>query len=401
MLKKETQYDAPGPDRIQAVFVCHRGSLTPAGGGGVQLCTREYFETLTAAGFDLTTVEVDNDRRLLSRMKRRISPNPYRNSMLKEDVIAEMRRQWTPDTSHVFLNQATTRPLAPAIKREFGGQVHVSVLSHGLRSVDFFHEARARSGGNPSRQSLLSLANQLFDENSHSESIDHVFCVAPFEMEIEKWLGARSVSFVPRTIRHTKLNWNPVVGRIGYVGQLDHPPNEEGLKLFLKALGRRRSDEIRVRVVGGPAFAGRKVAREFKTVEFLGRLSDDELEREAATWTCFLHPVFCYAMGVSTKLAVGIGWELPIVATSMGCRGYVWEQGIVPTADTPEEFAELVCRIADTDEASRVQGQISLVKHSSPTAAKVASLVAATLNSLENRESGENCRPLATGIVEL
>src|ERR1700730_8297894 len=43
-------------------------------GGGVQLCNREYIESLKRAGFELHTVSFDFPRDIVSRLRRRLSP---------------------------------------------------------------------------------------------------------------------------------------------------------------------------------------------------------------------------------------------------------------------------------------------------------------------------------------
>jgi len=44
-------------------------------------------------------------------------------------------------------------------------------------------------------------------------------------------------------------------------------------------------------------------------------------------------------MGFSTKLTIALGWQILIVTTTMGTRGYVWKEGNMPIADKPELLA--------------------------------------------------------------
>jgi hypothetical protein len=96
------------------------------------------------------------------------------------------------------------------------------------------------------------------------------------------------------------------------------------------------------RLVGGPEFIGREFAGKYRFVQYLGPLSDSQLREEARTWCCFVHPIFQPARGCSTKLAIALGWGLPIVTTSDGIRGYIWNDSLVKVACNVSELAAMV-----------------------------------------------------------
>jgi hypothetical protein len=96
--------------------------------------------------------------------------------------------------------------------------------------------------------------------------------------------------------------------------------------MLLDELNKIENKNIELRVVGSPLQEGSNLSESYDFIEYLGELSDPELRDEAQTWSSFVHPVFCYAMGCSTKLAVAIGWEIPILTTTMGIRGYIWKE---------------------------------------------------------------------------
>ena len=207
-----------------------------------------------------------------------------------------------------------------------------------------------------------------------------MFCLAPFEAEIERWLGARAVTALPRTIpARMPLTWTPDPARLGFVGTLDHPPTGDGLQRFLTAFEAIAPPDLRVRIVGGPAAAGRRLAARFQTAEYLGPLDDADLEREAATWSVFVHPLFCWARGCSTKLAVALAWQVPIATTPAGARGYTWREGVLPMADTPDAFARLAIELAQPAAARRARDQVAAVAGSSPTIADVGRTIAVAL----------------------
>ena len=218
------------------------------------------------------------------------------------------------------------------------------------------------------------LGHQLFQGKwNQRREIDHVFCLAPFEAEIERWLGAKAVTWLPRTIpNRMPLSWSPHPHRIGFVGTLDHPPNQDGLVRFLKALDPLAPKNLEVRLVGGPTAMGNKLAERFRTVQYLGPLSNEGLDSEAATWSCFVHPLFCYARGCSTKLAVALSWQIPIVTTPAGRRGYVWREGVLPVTETPEALAHLALSLTQPQAAYEARKQIQAIADSMPRLNEVA-----------------------------
>jgi hypothetical protein len=344
-----------------ALFISHVSSLSAAP-GGVQRCTREYMRALDAAGFALEELPYVEDRRLLTRVRRRFFPRPYAHKLppdLIERCLAAAERlsvRW------IFINHGDPAPLAEIIHRRAPGRYRIAVLSHGLDSTDELHEARIR-GEDASGARATRLGRQLFAEMRQRQFIDVVFCLSETDLQMERWLGARRVAVVPRTISESPLSIAPQAGRIGTVSTLNHPPNIEGIERLAFALAAH--SDVKLRVVGGPLDDGEALARRFKAIEYVGPLDDDALRREASTWCCFVNPIFCYPRGTSTKLAVPLGWRLPIATTRAGARGYEWDERLIPLAETPQELAAQAARHA------------SLVDHASACAA-VAALAAAT-----------------------
>jgi len=294
-----------------------------------------------------------------------------------DNVVSAARRS---GAEFVFLNLSDLAPVAAPLKRELGKNVKIVLLSHGLESVDYLHEIRANSAASVfdrvTGSNRATLARQLISECTQRLFIDHVFCLAPFEAGVERWLGARQVTWLPRTIPNVPLPWSPRPGRLGFVGCLDHPPNREGLALFASALDDVARGRVILRVVGGPPESAKDISRRFPSlIEYLGPLSDAELEAEASTWNCFVNPLFCFARGCSTKLATALGWRIPTITTSAGCRGYAWEQGILPTAETPRGLAELALQMLDAGFRAAAQREVVRIAESAPSLAEVAAKV--------------------------
>ena len=186
------------------------------------------------------------------------------------------------------------------------------------------------------------LGRALLDEREQRRHLDAVITLAPLDAEIEQWLGARKVFTIPRTITRDRLVLQPVDGRVGCAATLDHPPNSSGLTRLFGALDGKVPANFRLRLVGGPPACGETLVRRYGFVDYLGALDDEALRAEAATWCCFVNPIFVYSKGCSTKLAVALGWGLPIATTRYGARGYRWDERVAPLADDPTELSEHV-----------------------------------------------------------
>jgi hypothetical protein len=251
----------------------------------------------------------------------------------------------TSGTKHVFHAMNTFPAILRDIDRRFP-DVRQILLSHGAEAIDFCieqglrREARTENRSRATAERMLGRA--LLDQLEQRRHLDAVVTLAPLDAEIERWLGARNVLSIPRTISCDRLVLRPVDGRVGCVATLDHPPNFSGLTRLLDALDGKTPTSFRLRLVGGPASCGATLARRHGFVDHLGPLNDDALRAEAATWCCFVNPIFVYSKGCSTKLAVALGWGLPIATTRYGARGYLWDEGAIPLADDPTELADLV-----------------------------------------------------------
>ncbi|MCP4309294.1 MAG: glycosyltransferase [bacterium] len=295
-----------------------------------------------------------------------------------------MSLQSPPD--FVFLNQVALAPIASRLKRRLPSASRIVLLSHGLESTDLLHTIRLRSrlplSGRVRPTSSVALGGAILAENKSRSDVDLVLSLSPFDQELERWIGARRVAWIPRSIISNPLRWVPNGDRLGFVGTLDHAPNLEGLVLALDAL-RSEPNNARLRVVGGPDHVGRWLADRYACVDYLGTLDDTALEDEAATWNAFIHPVFCQARGCSTKLATALGWQIPIVTTTVGHRGYEWHSGSLVVADDPKGFAERCISMLGGDEARIAQRGVVEVARSSPSIEQNAARLRDVLATLE------------------
>jgi len=353
------------------IFVSHPRAVAAAP-GGLQICTDEFIRAFQAGGFDVDLCLIEHDRRLTSRLRNRVAPQPYPAQWLPESVEAIARAVAESRAEHVCLNLANLAPLAAALKPALPRATQIVLLSHGLESVDYLHTVPAGSTAGHER----ALGRRLLDERAQRAALDHVLCLTPFEAEIERWLGARRVTAVPRTISPlAPLAWRPEGRRIGFVGTLDHPPTRDGLSAFLSALAPIAPADLEVRLVGGPAIDGHALASKYSTVRYLGALDDAALREEAATWSAFAHPLFCWARGCSTKLAVALAWQIPVLTTAAGARGYSWTRGELPIADQPDDFAAAAIRLTSRREADAARCGVIDIVNTAPTIEQVGSLL--------------------------
>lgn len=369
--------------RKNGIFVSAAGYLTDQPGGGQQ-CTSEYIATLRAAGIELEACTYELDRRLSTRALRKLWPSSYFR-LIDGGLVDRIRAMAERNSAKfVFLNQVQLAPIARSLRDVLPSDCAIVLLSHGLESTDLLHALRLT--GELSQMfpryflGRQLLGDTLLRESSYRTNLDLILCLSPFDVELERWLGARRSEWLPRTVTVAPLNWSPRGDRIGFVGTLDHAPNAEGLFLFLQSLSAKTPPgTVRVRVVGGPKRIGRSLMNRFPVVEYVGVLSGDELRNEARTWNCFAHPIFCYPRGCSTKLATAISWQIPIVTTTPGHRGYEWSCGALSIADSPEAFSNLCIKMMNAQIAEAARSQIAEVARSSPSIDSVGRKLAALL----------------------
>jgi len=117
-------------------------------------------------------------------------------------------------------------------------------------------------------------------------------------------------------------------------------------------------------------------------VEYLGPLDGGEMEKEAASWCAFLHPMFCFARGCSTKLATGLAWRIPCLSTASGVRGYELPAGGVVMAETAERLASEAVRLSEVEEAGKERNRLMAVSGGFPSWESVGRRVAGILEGL-------------------
>jgi len=367
-----------------AVFVTSANAMEP-GGGGVQRCTREYLSLARSAGWTVHPLVYDFDRRPLVRLRRLLMPRPFQNLIPRDTLARTITRARETGASWIFLNEVEAGPLArplAEILRPSG--VRLAILSHGADSTDFIHQARTRAAVRGLDRihdgDALKLGRQLAVELEMHSAVDAVFCLSELDREVARWLGAPRATVIPRVIDSFPLDWKPVAGRLGTVSTLVHAPNIEGIEATAASIDASGRKDIRFRLVGGPPEAGNNLANRYRCIDYLGPLDDAAFAAEASTWCAFLNPIHCFARGCSTKLAVPLGWQIPIATTRAGARGYVWDESLVPLLDGPEAFAAEALGLADPAVAAILRPGVQQLAARSPAPGTLVSLFNDTLS---------------------
>jgi glycosyltransferase involved in cell wall biosynthesis len=356
---------------IKAIFLTHKGSLYSEITGGVQLCSQEFRYIIQhAAEISLEDYYVPYTRNLLQRVLIRCGLENYSVFNIRKEAPALLSHIARENIRIVFINMATLLRFARPIKQKFGDQVKIVLLSHGNHSGDFLHLI-TKPVGRPSLLKRWLNRNRLgrliaTEAEYRVKWLDGVVALSETERQIENWFGAKRASFLPRRLYKDFLPREPVPGRIGFVGRLDHPPNFQGVTILLEELA-KQPHELSFRLAGAPPEYGMKIRQRFPFVEYLGELTDQHLEQEVATWAFFLNPVWWYSTGASTKLARAISWGLPIISTTAGMRGYEWGKGSLLIADSPAEMVkQLLTEAGSPERINYWKEQTELIAENGP-----------------------------------
>ena len=327
----------------KAIFLTNKSSVYSTVTGGVQLCSQEFLEILHAVDtISLEEYHVPFTKNIGQRILIKAGFENYSMYDVEKDKAALVSYLKNNQVEIVFINMASLVRYARPIKEAFGEKVKVILMSHGNHSGDFLHLISkplkpvgiVKSFLNKMRLGFLISTESLF----RVKYLDGVIALSETEMQIENWFGAKSSLFLPRRMAPAFLTHEPVTGRVGFVGRLDHPPNLQGIEILLDAYSQTAGNEIEIRLVGAPETIGNQLAKKYKQVNYLGELPDTALEKEVASWSILLNPVWWYSTGASTKLAKAISWGIPIVTTTAGMRGYKWSKGNLLVANTPQQM---------------------------------------------------------------
>jgi hypothetical protein len=372
----------------RALFVTTDKS-TMAGGGGVQVCTRDYLALLQTAGFDLSVFSFSLEQGIGERISAQVKGLPRWRRRPRDLPERILRAAIDSSAEIVFFNLLDFPDVAAKARRELGNRIKLIHLSHGLDSTDMSIDdqaSRHRHGTiAPDMTGARTLGSKLQFEADYRRYLDASLCLAPLDAELERWLGVPNTAWFSRPVHESPLTWKPADRRVGCVSTLDHPPNRIGLTTLFEELAKRDSPNLDFRLIGGPEGQGLVFARQYSFVSYLGHLSDEELRNEASSWRAFVHPLFSYARGCSTKIAVALGWGLPIATTTAGTRGYIWDDSVLPRASNSAQLVDLVLEHSNAEDIDAFRKQAKAIMDMQPSAASLAMQMRHFLDSVAAR----------------
>lgn len=324
--------------------------------GGVKLCTSDFIGLLQTR-FEVVIFPLEFNRSVLFRLKAKIGIDVYEeyNANAYAGLLSIEIKKY--EIQKVFINLSSAITLSKIVK-EIDPAVKVILCSHGNESGDVLHQSVRFSALISPIQLFFSsyrLGALLKRELEYRRRyVDLVMTVSEIEAGIEKWIGAKTTFMVPRVFFPEFIDWKPIEGRIGFLADLSHYPNYYGLLRLCQALQESKPDKkLQIRVAGMPTRNLNLLTKQFDFIVAAGYLDEAELKKEAATWMYYLNLVFYYSKGVSTKLAKGMNWGLPVVSTQAGNRGYIFKKGSVVTCKDAEEMAKLLLeRTFDIEKAA-------------------------------------------------
>jgi hypothetical protein len=334
--------------------------------GGVSLCTSDFI-ALISTKYHLMFFPLKTKLNLLNRIINKLGLMGYPSFDLSIIRVKEVEKVIKENgIKYIFINHTYISAIARVMKKSFP-DVKVVMCSHGNESGDFLHSITRF----PKNMSSISrffgsykLGKILTQEVEFRRFyFDAVLTVSEVEESIEKWLGARNVKFVPRVFVNKFIDWTPINQRVGFVSDISHEPNYFSILKFCELVERSSLREIiNIRLVGKSHSRYNYLSGKFSFVECTGYLSEEEIVSELSTWNYYLNLVDYFSKGVSTKLAYGMNFGIPVISTQIGVRGYVFppKTGPIILKDIEEIIQYLILNINDVDKMKLCKNNVRL-----------------------------------------
>ncbi|WP_207422785.1 glycosyltransferase [Desertivirga brevis] len=372
----------------KALFITNPHDLNSQISGGVQICS-QYFLNILKIKFEIQVFEVQISTNPLHRLYRKLRIDGYKLYNPTQYLATLEHLVENEGIKTIFFNKSELIRFCEPLKKRFGERIKLVILSHGNETGDFLHDivlGKLGRGGPSKVVELYRLGLNLYTESLYRRYyVDLVCSMSETEAHIERWLSAKKTFIIPQIISNEEpVQWQKKLGIVGFVGTLNHTPNYEALKEILQTLKNLNVSNVTLEIVGGPENIGQDLAKEFSQARYLGRLNDEELKNRISGWSLFLNPIFWYSRGASMKLSKAIAYEIPLVTTEAGRRGYFWNEGkVIETANNPYDFVQQILKYCNNEfELSLIQQEVRKAKNSSPTASEIANSLANTIKLL-------------------
>jgi hypothetical protein len=323
--------------------------------GGVKLCTSDFI-ALISTRFNLISFPLKTNLNMMNRLFNKLGLIGYHPFELSFRQLVDVEKILEDkEVKYIFINHTYISSIVISLKKSFP-DVKIVMCSHGNESGDFLH-LLTRFPKNMSWVARFfgsrKLGTMLMQEvEFRRDYFDAVLTVSEVEESIEKWLGAKNVKFVPRVFTNKFIEIAPINQRVGFVSDISHEPNYFSILKFCEFVDNSSLKEIiHVRLVGKEHWRFTYLSNKFSFVECTGYLSEAEIVSELATWHYYLNLVGYFSKGVSTKLAYGMNFGLPVISTQIGVRGYFFPHNTGPTIlkDIEEVVQYLTLNINNID----------------------------------------------------
>jgi hypothetical protein len=332
---------------MKAVFLTNPDDFDSQNSGGVQICSREYFEVLAGCFDSMCRFDVRGSRHIADRIHRKIGVKRYLNhNPLRKKVELAQLTAINPDV--ILINHCELLRYAKTLKNMLPS-AKIILLSHGNRSGDDLFElssdsGRFRSHGKTRWIDVFRFGSDVIMESVYRRKfIDAVVAMSKEEVALEQWLGAQRTFYFPRIIESNVLPWEPVPLRIGFMGTLDHTPNRVAIEQICEWFEKNVASPPEIRLIGYCEDIGQSLDDRFLFVTYLGALNDSEVLAEVQTWCLFLNPIFWLSRGASMKLKTVLAWGIPTLTTNFGMRGYDLPHDAILTTDSNvESFCQAI-----------------------------------------------------------
>ncbi len=183
-------------------------------------------------------------------------------------------------------------------------------------------------------------------ELSWARNSDLVLVVSDVEKDILISEGISNVRVVPN-VHHVYDDTPGFDGREGlmFIGSFEHPPNEDAVVWFVEEILPKivnKMGKVKVYIVGNaPTKRVRSLASDI--VEVTGYVPDVSPYFNGSR--VFVSPLR-YGAGLKGKVGQAMSYGLPVVTTSIGAEGFVYEdEPPFIIADDPDAFADAVVRL--------------------------------------------------------
>jgi glycosyltransferase involved in cell wall biosynthesis len=215
---------------------------------------------------------------------------------------------------------------------------------HSVLDVDdlpsrTYHSA-AQSGSSPARR-LIDLRMAWIWRRRERTFPKRFDVLTVCSKEDQRYLGGQdNIHIIPNCFQaiteHPRASSE--TPRIGFIGNCNFAPNEEGVKWFIREVWpaiKRKSPSAQLRLVGRGSEG--HLTRLGPDVVGLGWLEDPG--EEIASWSAMIVPIKIGA-GTRVKVAEGFARKCPVVATAIGVFGYDVHHGEeILLAERADDFA--------------------------------------------------------------